>query len=110
MLAFLGELESLGEMSRPAAVTDSADMAWIAYTSPEAKALEQRTQIPLSISPDRFVKALFIDPSKVENPVKLFTEMHTLASDMQDVELPSPSMTSSLSRRCWQFTSRTTSG
>ena len=88
MLAFLGELESLGEMSRPAAVTDSADMAWIAYTSPEAKALEQRTQIPLSISPDRFVKALFIDPSKVENPVKLFTEMHTLASDMQDVELP----------------------
>ena len=62
-------------------------MAWIAYTSPEERALESRTSIPLKISPDRFVKALFIDPSQVKNPTKLLTELHTIASDMQDVEL-----------------------
>ena len=96
MLAFLGELETLARLDNLAnldnlasqvAVTDPADMSWIAYTSPEAKALEKRTNIPLTVSADRFIKALFIDPSKVENPSKLFTEMHTVASDMQDVEL-----------------------
>ena len=62
-------------------------MSWIAYTSPETKALEDQTVIPLQVSPDRFIKALFVDPSKVKKPAKLFTEMHTIASDMQDVEL-----------------------
>ena len=83
-------LESLGQQAKLkdlAGVTDSADMAWIAYTSPEMKDLENRTYVPLKISPDRFIKALFLDPSKVRKPEKLFTEMHTLASDMQDVEL-----------------------
>ena len=87
MLAFLGELEMLAKLEKQEAITDSADMDWIANSSPEQKALEERTQIPLKVSPDRFTKALFIDPSKVENPVKLLTELHTIASDMQDVEL-----------------------
>ena len=87
MLAFLGELGRLGCKNLPEAVTDSADMAWIAYTSPETKALENKTRIPLSVSSDRFVKALFADPSKQKRHTKLMTEMHTLASDMQDVEL-----------------------
>ena len=87
MLAFLGELEKQAKLPPIAAITDSADMAWIAYTSPEEKAHENRTNVPLMISPARFVKALFVDPSKVKNPTKLLTEMHTIASDMQDVEL-----------------------
>ena len=83
-------LKSLGQQAKLkdlTGVTDSADMAWIAYTSPEMKDLENRTNVPLKISPNRFIKALFLDPSKVRKPEKLFTEMHTLASDMQDVEL-----------------------
>ena len=87
MLNFLDELEQLAKLDKISAITDSADMAWIAYTSPEQKALENRTNVPLKISPNRFIKSLFVDPSKVENPTKLLTEMHTIASDMQDVEL-----------------------
>ena len=84
---FLASIASLSGSGRLEGVADSADMAWIAYTTPEMKALENRTVIPLKISSDRFIKALFVDPSKLENPTKLFTEMHTVASDMQDVEL-----------------------
>lgn len=87
MLAFLDELRAQGCTKLPETVTDSADMAWIAYTSPETKALEQRTVIPFTISPERFIKSLFVDPSQLENPTKLMTELHTVASDMQDVEL-----------------------
>ena len=87
MLAFLDELKAQGCPKIPEAITDSADMAWIAYTSPEEKALEGRTNIPLMLSPERFIKALFIDPSKVTDPAKLLMELHTIASDMQDVEL-----------------------
>ena len=87
MLAFLDELGNLGFRNVPEAITDSVDMQWIAYTSPEEKALEKRTNLPLKISADRFVKALFLDPSKVKEPTKLLTELHTIASDMQDVEL-----------------------
>ena len=61
-------------------ITREEDMAWIAYTSPEEKAHENRTNVPLKISPERFIKALFIDPSKVENPTRLLTEMHTIIS------------------------------
>ena len=87
MLAFLEALGNLSGRQDVEAVTDSADMAWIAYTSPEEKALENRTVLPLRISTDRFVKSLFIDPSKVDDPAKLLMELHTIASDMQDVEL-----------------------
>ena len=87
MLAFVDELRNQGSLGHLEGITDSADMAWIAYTSPEERALENRTILPLKISPDRFVKALFVDPSKVEDPAKLLMELHTIASDMQDVEL-----------------------
>ena len=87
MLNFLDELEQLARLDNLEAITDSVDMAWIAYTSPEQKALENRTQIPLMISPDRFIQALFLNPSEVKDPAKLLMELHTIASDMQDVEL-----------------------
>lgn len=87
MLNFLSELQAQNPLLDIQPVTCEEDMAWIAYTSPEEKALESRTHVPLTVSTDRFVKTLFIDPSKVENPERLFTELHTIASDIQDVEL-----------------------
>ena len=84
---FVAELKSQNPSIQLNPITREEDMAWIAYTSPEQKALENRTLIPLKISPDRFVKALFKDPSKVKDPTKLLMELHTIASDMQDVEL-----------------------
>ena len=87
MQNFLESLSMQAGRDIPSGVADSADMTWIAYTSLEMKDLENRTYVPLKISTDRFIKSLFLDPSKVRIPEKLFTEMHTLASDMQDVEL-----------------------
>ncbi len=84
---FVAELRAQNPAITIKPVTREEDMDWIAYTSPEEKALEHHTYVPLTISPDRFVKALFIDPSKVKNPTRLLTELHTIASDMQDVEL-----------------------
>ena len=84
---FVAELKSQNPSIQLDPITREEDMAWIAYTSPEQKALENRTLVPLKISPDRFVKALFKDPSKVKDPTKLLMELHTIASDMQDVEL-----------------------
>ena len=84
---FVDELKQLSNTIHLTPITQEEDMAWIAYTSPEEKAHENRTNVPLMISPERFIKALFIDPTKIENPTRLLTEMHTIASDMQDVEL-----------------------
>ena len=43
MLAFTSELHTLQPGLNLDVKTDSADMAWIAYVSPEVKALENRT-------------------------------------------------------------------
>ena len=87
MLNFLSELQAQNPELSIEPITRQEDMAWIAYTSPEEKALEARTNVPLKISPERFIKALFMNPSEVEDPAKLLMELHTIASDMQDVEL-----------------------
>ena len=87
MAAFIGELQANSPAISIATDSREEDMAWIAYKSPEQSRLEQDVNIPLTITPDRFVGALFIDPSKVEDPKKLMTELHTVAADMQDVGL-----------------------
>ena len=87
MLNFMDELQRLCPRLSSHIDTDSADMAWIAYTSPELKALEQRVFPKMDGSPTRFMQALFRDPSSVEEPEKLLSELHTIASDMQDVPL-----------------------
>ena len=84
---FVDEIKLLSNTQHLTPITQEEDMAWIAYTSPEEKALENSTNVPLTISPDRFIKALFIDASKIKEPAKLLMEIHTIASDMQDVEL-----------------------
>ena len=68
--------------------TDSADMSWIAYDSPEEKRLTAETKVKAEVVPDRFLKALFKDPSKVPDGLTLMSELFTIATDMQDVELP----------------------
>ena len=87
MLAFTDELRQLQSSLDMDVKTDSADMAWIAYTSPEVKALENRTHIVAKVSPDRFLHQLFKDISKVDDPMKLMSEIHTIASSIQDVGL-----------------------
>ena len=87
MLAFTDELRQLQPSLDMDVKTDSADMAWIAYTSPEVKALENRTHIVAKVSPDRFLHQLFKDIMKVDDPMKLMSEIHTIASSIQDVGL-----------------------
>lgn len=87
MLAFTDELRQLQPSLDMDVKTDSADMAWIAYTSPEVKALENCTHIVAKVSPDRFLHQLFKDITKVDDPMKLMSEIHTIASSIQDVGL-----------------------
>jgi len=87
MLAFTEELRQLQPALHLDVRTDSADMAWIAYTSPEVKALENRTKVTARVSTDRFMRQLFKDISKVNDPMKLMSEIHTIASSIQDVGL-----------------------
>ena len=89
MLAFIDELENLAHLDNLVGVTDSADMAWIAYKSKEQSDFEHSLEWPLPISTDRFINALFTDASHLSQAdrEKLLSELHTIASDMQDVEL-----------------------
>ena len=87
MAAFAEELRLLQPSLKLDVKTDSADMAWIAYTSPDVKALENRTKITAKVSIDRFMRQLFKDVSKVDEPLKLMSEIHAIASSIQDVGL-----------------------
>ena len=85
--AFLEELSAVYPHARYDVRVDTADMAWIAYTTPELKKLEQNVVVPLSVKPDRIMCQLFVDPTRVSDSEKLMTELHTLSSDMQDIPL-----------------------
>ena len=87
MLAFTDELHHLQPSLTMDVKTDSADMAWIAYTSPEEKALENRTKVTPKVSTDRFMHLLFKDISKIDDPMKLMGEMQAITSSIQDVGL-----------------------
>ena len=87
MDAFLGEWHAMGLPVEVDAQTDSADMEWIAYTSPEVLELERITHIEPSIGPECFVRSLFLEPSCLQNATNLMSELHTIAADMQDVEI-----------------------
>ena len=87
MEAFVNEWKNSAPMLNVSTFTDSADMKWMSYDSPDLLLLQKETgNVPLRVSPDRFVANLFRDPSQVEHPAKLLTELHTIASDMQDIE------------------------
>ena len=85
MLAFCHELPSACT-----AETDSAFMAYINHESPELKALTKRTRRLPAVSPDRFVGSLFRESPYTDDDATarhLLGELHTIASDMQDVPL-----------------------
>lgn len=87
MLAFTDELHHLQPSLTMDVKTDSADMEWIAYTSPEEKALGNRTKVTPKVSTDRFMHLLFKDISKIDDPMKLMGEMQAITSSIQDVGL-----------------------
>ena len=87
MKAFIDELRHLQPSLAMDVKTDSADMAWIAYASPEVKALEKQTKVVAKVNTDRFMRQLFKDISKIDNPLNLMSEIHSIASSMQDVGL-----------------------
>ncbi len=86
MEAFVGEMGQRVPTAQVAMATDSADMRWMSYDSPDEMLLQMETQVPLDATPDRLMAELFRDPSKVKRPLRLFTELYAIASDMQDVE------------------------
>ena len=109
MLAFTDRLHELHPDVSIDIATHEADMEWLVDNTPEVKALEKRTKRLPRLNPDRFMCSLFKDPSKVfsgesENhesipalplltrrglgEVRLLSELFTIATDMQDVELP----------------------
>ena len=89
MANFVSELKTLNPSLQIDPITREEDMAWIAYKSKEQDYLEHSRDWPLPVSSDRFINALFTDASHLlkSNREKLLTELHTIASDMQDVEL-----------------------
>lgn len=86
MLAFGEEIKQKLPDAQVSMVTDSADMSWMSYDSPDEMLLSMETQVPLTVSTDAFMARLFKHPSKVANAERLFTELHTIASDMQNIE------------------------
>ena len=83
MLAFLSKLpckEVIGEMK-------PEFMQYLNYESPELKELTARTKRQPNISTARFVSSLFKDTTKISDVPKLLSELHTIASDMQDIPL-----------------------
>ncbi len=109
MLAFTERLHELCPGLSIDIATHEADMEWLVDNTPEVKALEKRTKRLPRLNPDRFIRSLFKDPSKVfqeessnkeitqaatpllrrgQQEVRLLSELFTIATDMQDVELP----------------------
>lgn len=86
---FVAELKAQNPSIKIDPITREEDMAWIAYKSKEQNYLEHSFDWPLPISTDRFINALFTDASHLSksNREKLLSELYTIASDMQDVEL-----------------------
>ena len=104
MLAFTDRLHELCPGLSIDIATHEADMEWLVDNTPEVKALEKRNFALPRVNPDRFMRSLFKDPSKVFpeessndgitpattrlEAVRLLSELFTIATDMQDVELP----------------------
>jgi len=87
MLAFCGELQKAYPYLNLHPETEERFMCYINNVPAEQKALERRTRRQANINTDRFVNALFKDGSKIKEPTKLLSELHTIATDMQDIPL-----------------------
>ena len=87
MNAFTAQLKKMNEDMW---ITQDAGEQWmrvLAYTSPELKRLKRTLTVPFHGSSERLMRLLFRDPSRIKDPLKLMEDLHTIATDMQDVEL-----------------------
>ena len=87
MRAFCNQLKHLHPGLTINQSSKKAYRPYINLPNEEMKKLKQRTKRNYEVNPERFMRNLFFDTSRCENPVKLLTEMHTIASDMQDIPL-----------------------
>ncbi|MBR6251362.1 MAG: GH92 family glycosyl hydrolase [Bacteroidales bacterium] len=88
MNAFTDELLALNPSLKISTSSDSVYMRIIAASSPAYTALNmQLGDREPQINIDRFIAQLFINPKLVNNKMNFFRELHTIASDIQDVEL-----------------------
>jgi len=85
MHAFLVRLAQLNPSLRITAEANRRYMDYIAYTSPEEQWLESVTHNRWTMNPARLMCSLFRDTTRVANQRDLASELHTIASDMQDV-------------------------
>ncbi|MGI6232749.1 MAG: GH92 family glycosyl hydrolase [Prevotella sp.] len=89
MLAFCDLLRHDQPSLKIDAQTDSADMDWISHESPDEMLIKMDPTPTLNVSPTRLMQMLFKDASKVKEPERLMMELHTIASDLQDLKEPS---------------------
>lgn len=87
MNAFLVSMAQTQPRLKISAEASQRYMDCIAYTSPEVKELEKKEANRYTVDPSRLMLTLFNDTSRVDNPHKLASELHTIASDMQDVDI-----------------------
>ena len=87
MNAFCEQLRKLNPALDITEETDQKYMYYIAYTSPEEEELERDTVVRCKVTGERLAKTLYKDPSKQKEQDKLLSELHTLASSMQDIPL-----------------------
>lgn len=85
--AFLNELQSLNHKLKIQAYSRETDMSYLAYSSLEEEYLIEHTEVFLTVSADRFVNSLFKSVDAQKDKEKFLLEMHTIAADMQDVEI-----------------------
>ena len=87
MLAFCNELTRHFPHLDIHPETEARHMAYINHESAELKAFTKGIRRQPAVDATRFVTALFKDPSQVKEPLRLMSELHTIASDMQDIPL-----------------------
>lgn len=87
MNAFLVSLAQERPNIKISAEANRRYMDYIAFTSPEEHELEGRIQNRWTMAPARLMTSLFIHPDRVTEPRNLASELHTIASDMQNVEI-----------------------
>lgn len=87
MLAFCDELRARIPSLEIDPETKEIFMKDINPETEEHKQLVATTKRLPHISPSRLLKSLFKDPSKISQPTKFLSELHFIASDMQDIPL-----------------------
>lgn len=95
MESFVSELKSYNSKLQIATVCNEESMAYIVNNTDEQRQLEKEIKVVPQVSPERLLNSLFKSPkspissvfSDEKDAMKLFTELFTIATDMQDVGL-----------------------